>query len=76
MYSFGYIFLLRIRSIVEIKFNQSAQIALEQIKTKRYYEPFIDQNKPIILMGLNFSKTASKFELTHEYQDLDLKKNN
>jgi hypothetical protein len=60
--------------VVEIKFNQSAQIALEQIKTKRYYEPFVDQNKPIILLGLNFSKTASKFELTHEYQNLDLKK--
>jgi hypothetical protein len=59
--------------VIEIKFNQSAQIALEQIKTKRYYEPFVNQNKPIILLGLNFSKTANKFELTHEYQDLDLK---
>ncbi len=60
--------------IVEIKFNQSAQIALEQIKTKRYYEPFVNQNKPIILLGLNFNKTTGNFELTHEYQNLDLKK--
>ncbi|HLB94237.1 MAG TPA: AAA family ATPase, partial [Candidatus Babeliales bacterium] len=54
--------------IVEIKFNESAQIALKQIIDKRYYEPFVDQNKPIILLGLNFSKTAGDFALTHEYQ--------
>ena len=59
--------------IVEIKFNESAQTALNQIIDKRYYEPFVDQNKPIILLGLNFSKTAGNFELTHEYQILDLK---
>ena len=61
--------------IVEIKFNESAQIALKQITDKRYYEPFVDQNKPIILLGLNFSKTAGDFELTHEYQILDLNRN-
>jgi hypothetical protein len=61
--------------IVEVKFNQSAQIALEQIKAKRYYEPLVDSGKPIILLGLNFSKTAGNFELTHEYQNLDLKNN-
>ena len=61
----------KILYIVEIKFNQTAQIALAQILDKRYYEPFVDQNKPIILLGLNFSKTAGKFELTHDYQNLD-----
>ena len=59
--------------IVEIKLNESAQIALKQIIDKRYYEPFVDQNKPIILLGLNFAKTASNFELTHDYQTLVLK---
>jgi hypothetical protein len=59
--------------IVEVKLNESAQIALEQIITKRYYEPFVDQNKPIILLGLNFNKTANNFELIHDYQILDLK---
>ena len=61
----------KILYIVEIKFNQTAQIALAQILDKRYYEPFVDQNKPIILLGLNFSKTVGKFELTHDYQNLD-----
>ena len=64
----------KILYIVEIKFNQSAQIALAQILEKRYYEPFVDQNKSIVLLGLNFSKKAGKFELTHDYQNLDLKK--
>ncbi len=57
--------------VVEIKFNESAQIALQQILDKRYYEPFTDQNKPIILLGLNFAKTAGNFELTHDHQSLN-----
>ncbi len=61
----------RVLYVVEIKFNQSAQIALEQIKIKRYYEPFVDLGKPIILLGLNFSKTIGNFEITHAYQDLN-----
>lgn len=56
--------------IVEIKLNETAQVALQQILDKRYYEPFVDQNKPIILLGLNFSKTAGNFDLTCEYQEL------
>lgn len=62
--------------VVEVKFNKTAQLALDQIKTKRYYEPFVDAGKTIILIGLNFSKTAGSFELTHVYQNLDLNKIN
>ena len=58
--------------IVEVKLNESAQIALQQIIDKRYYEPFVNSGKPIILLGLNFSKTVGNFELTHDYQDLKL----
>ena len=58
--------------IVEIKLNESAQIALQQIIDKRYYEPFINSGKPIMLLGLNFSKTTDDFELTHDYQSLNL----
>ncbi len=60
--------------IVEIKFNETAQVALEQIKAKRYYEPFVGLGKPIILLGLNFSKTTGNFVLTHTYQSFDLPK--
>ena len=55
--------------IVEIKFNATAQTALQQIITKRYYEPFLATTKPIILLGINFQKAAGDFTLTYEYQN-------
>lgn len=56
--------------IVEIKLNESAAVALQQILDKRYYEPFVAEHKPIVLLGLNFSKTSGNFALTHAYQML------
>ena len=41
--------------ILEFKLNQTAQIAIEQIHEKRYYDRFINQNKPVYLIGINFS---------------------
>jgi len=41
--------------IMEFKCNQSAEKAIEQIKEKKYYEPFISSGKEIILLGINFS---------------------
>lgn len=60
----------KVTYIVEVKFNASAQVALQQILAKRYYESFLSVGRPIILLGLNFTKTAGKFELTHAYQKL------
>ncbi len=41
--------------IIEFKCNQSADKAIEQIKEKRYYEPYLNKGKEIILIGINFS---------------------
>lgn len=54
--------------IVEIKFNTDAATALQQIISKRYYEPFLDTHKPITLLGINFNKTAGDFNLSYDYQ--------
>jgi hypothetical protein len=40
--------------IFELKLNQSAEIALSQIKERRYYEKYLTSNKNILLVGLNF----------------------
>lgn len=41
--------------VIEFKFNQSADEAINQIKEKKYYEPYINDGKPIHLLGINFS---------------------
>lgn len=42
--------------VIEFKFDQSADEAIEQIKEKKYYEPYIKDRKPIHLLGINFSR--------------------
>ena len=41
--------------IIEFKLNQSAEKAIEQIKTNRYAEKYVLENKPIVLVGINFN---------------------
>jgi len=41
--------------IFEYKVNQTAQSALDQIKSKKYFQPYLNQNKKINLIGINFS---------------------
>ncbi len=40
--------------IIEFKCNQSSEKALEQIKEKKYFEPYIGRDKEIILIGIDF----------------------
>ena len=42
--------------IFEYKMNQSADIAIAQIKEKGYATPYLSDGKPIRLIGINFSK--------------------
>jgi hypothetical protein len=42
--------------IFEFKMNQSADVALAQIKDKGYATPYLSDGKPITLIGINFSK--------------------
>ncbi len=51
--------------VIELKFNQSAKKALEQIENRKYYEVLRDQNKPIILLGLNFNRKPKEFDITY-----------
>jgi hypothetical protein len=42
--------------IFEFKMNQSAKVAIAQIKEKGYANPYLSTGKPITLIGINFSK--------------------
>ena len=41
--------------IFEYKFNKTAQEALNQIEEKRYYAPYLNSGKQIILIGISFN---------------------
>ncbi|MEM7532377.1 MAG: AAA family ATPase [Chloroflexota bacterium] len=43
--------------LFEFKINKTAQEAMDQIHDKKYYEPYLLENKPITLIGANFSST-------------------
>lgn len=57
--------------IIEIKFNESAEKALEQIEEQRYWEKYLNHNKPITLLGLSFNKKPKKFYVTHAVKELN-----
>ncbi len=48
--------------IIKFKCNQSAEIALQQIKDKKYVEKYRDSGKKILLMGINFNKEQRNLE--------------
>lgn len=56
--------------IIEIKFNESADTALAQIKERRYYERFISQGKIIILLGVAFKREPHNFDITYAMKKL------
>ena len=41
--------------LFELKVNSSAQAALEQIKEKKYYEKYLNIQKEVLIIGVNFS---------------------
>ncbi len=46
--------------IVELKWDLSAEGAIEQIKNKNYIDSFNDYNGEIILVGINYNKTTKE----------------
>jgi Predicted AAA-ATPase/PD-(D/E)XK nuclease superfamily len=56
--------------VIEIKFNKPAEAALEQIEERRYYERFIIEKKPIILLGLAFKREPHNFDITYALKKL------
>jgi hypothetical protein len=41
--------------LFELKYNATAQQALQQIQDKKYYEKYLNKKKPITLIGLSFN---------------------
>ena len=41
--------------LFELKVNSSAQAALEQIEEKKYYEKYLNIQKELLIIGVNFS---------------------
>ncbi|MBQ8515109.1 MAG: PD-(D/E)XK nuclease domain-containing protein, partial [Ruminococcus sp.] len=44
--------------IVELKWNKSAEAAIDQIRQKKYTESLKDYSGEILLVGLNYDKDA------------------
>ena len=55
--------------IFELKFKEAANIALQQIFDKRYYEKYLLKGKPITLVGLSFDFKDKKLDLEWESQE-------
>ena len=41
--------------IMELKFNKTAEEALQQINDKQYADAFALQNKPVVKVGINYT---------------------
>jgi hypothetical protein len=48
--------------ILEFKLDESPQIALEQIKHKKYYQPYWLKGKTVVGVGVNFSGTTKNID--------------
>jgi hypothetical protein len=46
----------------EFKLDESAEVALQQVKDKGYLQPYFHQNKTCIGVGINFSTVTKKVE--------------
>jgi len=51
--------------VTEIKFNRTADEALDQIMQRQYYERFIGCGKPVTLLGIAFKREPQIFEVTY-----------
>ena len=66
--------------IIELKWNQSAEGAIEQIKNKRYPEAVKGYGGEILLVGINYNREASAGERKHQcrierYEEHSLRNN-
>lgn len=51
--------------VIEVKFNKTAAEALAQIEKREYYARFLKEDKSVILLGLNFERKPSTFNITY-----------
>ena len=48
--------------IVELKWNQNASTALDQVKDKKYVSSILNYTGDILLVGINYDKSSKKHE--------------
>lgn len=54
---------------IELKYNSSAEKALEQIHKKQYYKKYLYTDKKITLLGINFTQETKTVSLvSQDYQ--------
>ena len=46
--------------IVELKYNETAESAIAQIKERKYIEGLKNYKEVILLVGINYDKTSKK----------------
>ncbi|MCB1116305.1 MAG: PD-(D/E)XK nuclease domain-containing protein [Chlamydiia bacterium] len=46
---------LKVTYIMELKLDSNANVALEQIKQKKYFEQYLHKEKEVAVLGVNFS---------------------
>ena len=56
--------------VIEVKLNESAAKALDQIEERKYYERFLHKNKTIMLLGIAFKRDAGSFDIEYEEREL------
>jgi hypothetical protein len=61
----------KVTYVIEIKFNKTAQNALNQITERRYYEKFMLANRSITLLGLLFNRAPHNFAIEYDMIELD-----
>ena len=52
--------------VIELKWNQSAQGAIDQIKSKRYVQSLKEYQGNLLLVGINYDKVSKKHECAME----------
>ena len=55
--------------VVELKYDKTADSAIDQIKRKEYPKSLVGFSKKIVLCGINYNKTTSKHEVVMEVVD-------
>ncbi|MDQ7023401.1 MAG: PD-(D/E)XK nuclease domain-containing protein [Candidatus Gracilibacteria bacterium] len=55
--------------ITELKVEKSGEEAFKQIKSKKYEEKYLSENKTIFLIGINFSEELKNVE-NYDFEEI------
>jgi hypothetical protein len=58
--------------IIELKYDKSADIALQQILDKKYYEKYKTMGKSVLMVGINYDKATKKHSCRIQKYEEDL----